>query len=149
MDLQKSVLFLGTKILGAAPLNAVKVTALVPLVADSWALYGLAEGLLTALGDGTLEPNEHQQLEDSKTQFLAQHPVVRQFYFQCSTIPLVAALMQVPTLGPDPPTLRPAEGDMPKKRKKKPAATPAPAPVAMPAPLPAPVAPPALPWDNP
>lgn len=142
LDLQKATLYLGTRILGQAPLTPLKLAALPSLIADSHGLYQLAEHLIRSLVD---EQVADPALSPLVVQFQEQHPVVRQFYFQCGTIPLVAAALAVPQLPEAAPSFSAsaAQGDMPKKKKKK-----APAPqLALPAPQAAPA--PALPWPEP
>ncbi|EPY53376.1 huntingtin-interacting protein [Schizosaccharomyces cryophilus OY26] len=85
--------------------NECRISALVPLVQESYGIYRFLISMLRALyktidGADTLEP--------LKQRYISQHHRLRHFYADCSNLRYLTSLISVPRLPHDPPDL---EGD--------------------------------------
>ncbi|KAH8099269.1 cytoskeleton assembly control protein [Cristinia sonorae] len=82
--------------------NECRISALVPLVKESWGIYRFITSMLRAMHRRT---NDHEALEPLRQRFTAQHYGLRKFYYECSNLKYLTSLINVPKLGQDPPNL--------------------------------------------
>ncbi|KAI9293056.1 hypothetical protein K502DRAFT_335785 [Neoconidiobolus thromboides FSU 785] len=92
--------------LGGSPNNECKISCLVPLVQESFAIYTFIKSMLTAMYQ-SIEIKE--ALVPLKNKFYELHENNRQFYFECSQIRYLTSLITVPELSKDPPSFVPGE----------------------------------------
>jgi len=110
--------------------NECRISALVPLVKESYNIYRFITSMLRAIhrrtGDG-------DALEPLRARYNTQHHNLRKFYFECSNLKYLTGLINVPKLGADPPNLL-DNGQAPELPKRPTtaakAAAPTPPPVA-------------------
>ncbi|PSS05460.1 hypothetical protein PHLCEN_2v3840 [Hermanssonia centrifuga] len=74
--------------------NECRISALVPLVKESWGIYRFIT-----------RTNDPEALEPLRTRYSAQHYSLRKFYYECSNLKYLTSLINVPKLGQDPPNL--------------------------------------------
>ncbi|KAI0727814.1 cytoskeleton assembly control protein [Fomitopsis betulina] len=110
--------------------NECRISALVPLVKESWGIYRFITSMLRAMYRRT---NDNEALEPLKQRYNAQHYALRKFYYECSNLKYLTGLINVPKLGQEPPNLLDsgAAPDLPARPttttvKTPPPATPAP-----------------------
>ncbi|KIK39735.1 hypothetical protein CY34DRAFT_807913 [Suillus luteus UH-Slu-Lm8-n1] len=108
--------------------NECRISALVPLVKESWGIYRFITSMLRAMHRRT---NDHDALEPLRQRFNAQHYNLRKFYYECSNLKYLTGLINVPKLGQEPPNLLDTGSapDLP-ARPKTAVASPAPPPAA-------------------
>ncbi|CAL1694948.1 unnamed protein product [Somion occarium] len=82
--------------------NECRISALVPLVKESWGIYRFITSMLRAMHRRT---DDHEALEPLRQRFSAQHYALRKFYYECSNLKYLTSLINVPKLGQDPPNL--------------------------------------------
>ncbi|KIY69152.1 cytoskeleton assembly control protein [Cylindrobasidium torrendii FP15055 ss-10] len=103
--------------------NECRISALVPLVKESWGIYRFITSMLRAMYRRT---NDVEALEPLKERFQQQHYNLRKFYYECSNLKYLTGLINVPKLGAEPPNLLDS-GDAPDlPARPKTAASPAP-----------------------
>ncbi|SGZ57000.1 CIC11C00000003797 [Sungouiella intermedia] len=85
------------------PNNLCKVSALVPLISESYGVYKFLTSMLRAM---------YQQLGDDDVmstlfdRFYSQHFILRDFYTDCQSIKFLTSLITIPRLGGNPPNLK-------------------------------------------
>ncbi|EPT01538.1 hypothetical protein FOMPIDRAFT_1144834 [Fomitopsis schrenkii] len=82
--------------------NECRISALVPLVKESWGIYRFITSMLRAMYRRT---NDTEALEPLKQRYNAQHYALRKFYYECSNLKYLTGLINVPKLGQEPPNL--------------------------------------------
>ncbi|KAH7886145.1 ANTH domain-containing protein [Phlebopus sp. FC_14] len=82
--------------------NECRISALVPLVKESWGIYRFITSMLRAMYRRT---NDHEALEPLRQRFNSQHYNLRKFYYECSNLKYLTGLINVPKLGQEPPNL--------------------------------------------
>ncbi|KAG1754844.1 ANTH domain-containing protein [Suillus paluster] len=82
--------------------NECRISALVPLVKESWGIYRFITSMLRAMHRRT---NDHDALEPLRERFNSQHYNLRKFYYECSNLKYLTGLINVPKLGQEPPNL--------------------------------------------
>ncbi|KAI0296230.1 cytoskeleton assembly control protein [Russula brevipes] len=87
--------------------NECRISALVPLVKESWGIYRFITSMLRAMYRRT---NDIDALEILRQRFNAQHYSLRKFYYECSNLKYLTGLINVPKLGQEPPNLVDNEG---------------------------------------
>jgi hypothetical protein len=92
--------------------NECRISALVPLVKESWGIYRFITSMLRAMHrskdfyccyvsvkliacPGT---NDHDALEPLRGRFNSQHHNLRKFYYECSNLKYLTGLINVPKL---------------------------------------------------
>ena len=94
--------------------NECRISALVPLVKESWGIYRFITSMLRAmhrsmtsvLGQRYLSAdtrytgtNDPEALEPLRQRYSAQHYALRKFYYECSNLKYLTSLINVPKLG--------------------------------------------------
>lgn len=106
MDLQDQINDLQKLIFATihlTPNNLCKVSALVPLISESYGVYKFLTSMLRAM---------YQQLGDDDImsalfdRFYSQHLILRDFYTDCQSIKFLTSLITIPRLGGSPPNLK-------------------------------------------
>ncbi|KAG8992712.1 sla2 Src-like adaptor 2 [Tulasnella sp. JGI-2019a] len=95
--------------------NECRISALVPLVKESYGIYRFITSMLRAMHRRT---DDHEALEPLRQRYNAQHYSLRKFYYECSNLKYLTGLINVPKLGQDPPNLTDSGGaapDLPKR----------------------------------
>ncbi|KAI5121175.1 hypothetical protein M0805_007172 [Coniferiporia weirii] len=82
--------------------NECRISALVPLVKESWGIYRFITSMLRAMHRRT---DDGDALEPLRQRFSAQHHNLRKFYYECSNLKYLTGLINVPKLGQEPPNL--------------------------------------------
>ncbi|EMD41891.1 hypothetical protein CERSUDRAFT_79505 [Gelatoporia subvermispora B] len=82
--------------------NECRISALVPLVKESWGIYRFITSMLRAMHRRT---NDTDALEPLRQRYSAQHYALRKFYYECSNLKYLTGLINVPKLGQEPPNL--------------------------------------------
>ncbi len=107
--------------------NECRISALVPLVQESYGIYKFITSMLRAMYTSwCLDPTSHVSiltgrtatgdddvLEPLRGRYEAQHYRLVKFYYECSNLKYLTSLISVPKLPEDAPNLRPEEGDAP------------------------------------
>ncbi|KAJ1956249.1 sla2 Src-like adaptor 2, partial [Dispira parvispora] len=110
--------------------NECRISALVPLVEESYGIYKFATRMLIAMHKRV---DMTDALEPLRTRFNSQHYMLRKFYYECSSLRYLTSLISVPRLPQDPPNLfgEDEEAGPPKppvtKKEESPPPPPAPA----------------------
>ncbi|MCJ1368652.1 sla2 Src-like adaptor 2, partial [Acarospora aff. strigata] len=119
--------------------NECRISALVPLVQESYGIYKFITSMLRAMHTTT---GDDDALEPLRGRYDAQHYRLVKFYYECSNLRYLTSLITVPKLPQEPPNLLSEDEDRPtlprrptKEVEKQPTPTPTPAP-----PKPAPAA---------
>ncbi|KAI5292616.1 sla2 Src-like adaptor 2, partial [Ascosphaera acerosa] len=137
--------------------NECRIAALMPLVAESYGIYKFVTSMLRAMHSSTLPQipldvfaqvltplsgtGDDEALEPLRTRYNAQHHRLVRFYFECSTLRYLTAVLQVPKLPANPPSLmsddeKPNLPARPKEPEREPTPPPKPArPVPEPEPI--------------
>lgn len=90
------------------PNNLCRISALVPLISESYGIYKFCTSMLRAM---------HQQLGDDEAlmglfdRFNSQHFMLRDFYTDCHSLKFLTSLVTVPRLPNNPPDLKVADDD--------------------------------------
>lgn len=93
--------------------NECRISALVPLVKESWGIYRFITSMLRAMHrskDSVVTivlmklitcpgTNDHDALEPLRQRFNSQHHNLRKFYYECSNLKYLTGLINVPKLG--------------------------------------------------
>ncbi|KAH9486531.1 Endocytosis protein end4 [Psilocybe cubensis] len=82
--------------------NECRISALVPLVKESWGIYRFITSMLRAMFRRT---NDQDALEPLRERYISQHYNLRKFYYECSNLKYLTGLINVPKLGHEPPNL--------------------------------------------
>lgn len=82
--------------------NEVRISALVPLVKESYGIYRFITSMARALHRKT---GAVEALEPVRQRYNAQHYNLRKFYYECSNLKYLTTLITVPKLPRDPPDL--------------------------------------------
>jgi hypothetical protein len=108
--------------------NECRISALVPLVKESYNIYRFITSMLRAMHRRT---DDQDALEPLRSRYNAQHHALRKFYFECSNLKYLTGLINVPKLGNEPPNLFDS-GETPNlpKRPAEKAKSPTPPPAA-------------------
>nr|APB91642.1 putative cytoskeleton assembly control protein [Knoxdaviesia proteae] len=108
--------------------NECRISALVPLVAESYGIYKFITSMLRAMHSTT---GETELLEPLRVQYDAQHYRLVKFYYECANLRYLTSLVNLPKLPQDPPNLlaeddqAPALPARPKHEIEKPPTPPA------------------------
>ncbi|KAG8978618.1 sla2 Src-like adaptor 2 [Tulasnella sp. 425] len=107
--------------------NECRISALVPLVKESYGIYRFITSMLRAMYRRT---DDRDALEPLRQRYNSQHYSLRKFYYECSNLKYLTGLINVPKLGQDPPNLLDSGGAVPdlpnRPTTTKPPATPDP-----------------------
>ncbi|PPQ64485.1 hypothetical protein CVT26_002024, partial [Gymnopilus dilepis] len=106
--------------------NECRISALVPLVKESWGIYRFITSMLRAMFRRT---DDRDALEPLRERYVAQHYNLRKFYYECSNLKYLTGLINVPKLGHEPPNLLDS-GDAPDLPARPKAKSPTPPPAA-------------------
>ncbi|KAI9740098.1 MAG: sla2 Src-like adaptor 2 [Claussenomyces sp. TS43310] len=82
--------------------NECRISALVPLVQESYGIYKFITSMLRAMHTTT---GDDEALEPLRTRYDAQHYRLVKFYYECSNLRYLTSLITVPKLPQDPPNL--------------------------------------------
>ncbi|KAL0578466.1 sla2 Src-like adaptor 2 [Marasmius crinis-equi] len=82
--------------------NECRISALVPLVKESWGIYRFITSMMRAMYRRT---DDVDALEPLRQRFATQHYNLRKFYYECSNLKYLTGLINVPKLGQEPPNL--------------------------------------------
>ncbi|OAX35285.1 ANTH-domain-containing protein [Rhizopogon vinicolor AM-OR11-026] len=108
--------------------NECRISALAPLVKESWGIYRFITSMLRAMHRRTNDP---EALEPLHQRFNLQHYNLRKFYDECSSLKYLTGLIDVPKLGLELPNLLDTGNDPDlSERPNTTAASPAPLPAA-------------------
>ncbi|TKA64871.1 hypothetical protein B0A49_07591, partial [Cryomyces minteri] len=119
--------------------NECRISALVPLVQESYGIYKFITSMLRAMHSSL---GDDEALAPLVARYDAQHYRLVKFYYECSNLRYLTSLITVPKLPQDPPNLRgddedrPALPARPRKEVERPAPAPTPPPAAAPDPEP-------------
>jgi hypothetical protein len=84
--------------------NECRISALVPLVQESYGIYKFITSMLRAMHTTT---RDNDALEPLRERYNAQHYRLVKFYYECSNLRYLTSLIQIPKLPHDPPNLLP------------------------------------------
>ncbi|KAL8747341.1 MAG: hypothetical protein Q9190_000769 [Brigantiaea leucoxantha] len=124
--------------------NECRISALVPLVQESYGIYKFITSMLRAMHTTT---GDDEALEPLRGRYDTQHYRLLKFYYECSNLRYLTSLITVPKLPQEPPSLLAEDEDRPAlprrpardlETKEEPTPTPPP-PVAATAPDPEPI----------
>lgn len=100
--------------------NECRISALVPLVKESFGIYKFITSMMRAMFRRTDSPDALLPLQD---RYNHQHYNLRRFYYECSNLKYLTGLINVPKLGQEPPNLQisgPEDGpEIPKRPQRK------------------------------
>ncbi|KAG9230088.1 cytoskeleton assembly control protein-like protein Sla2 [Amylocarpus encephaloides] len=82
--------------------NECRISALVPLVQESYGIYKFVTSMLRAMHTTT---GDDDALEPLRGRYNAQHYRLVKFYYECSNLRYLTSLITVPKLPQDPPSL--------------------------------------------
>ncbi|ODN78688.1 hypothetical protein L202_04266 [Cryptococcus amylolentus CBS 6039] len=82
--------------------NECRISALVPLVKESFGIYKFITSMLRAMHRRT---DAADALSPLRERYNAQHYNLRRFYYECSNLKYLTGLINVPKLGQEPPNL--------------------------------------------
>ncbi|KAL1981239.1 hypothetical protein VTN96DRAFT_2952 [Rasamsonia emersonii] len=82
--------------------NECRISALVPLVQESYGIYKFVTSMLRAMHTTT---GDEEALEPLRNRYNAQHYRLVRFYYECSNLRYLTSLITVPKLPQDPPNL--------------------------------------------
>ncbi|OJK00675.1 hypothetical protein ASPACDRAFT_117010 [Aspergillus aculeatus ATCC 16872] len=111
--------------------NECRISALVPLVQESYGIYKFITSMLRAMHTTT---GDHEALEPLRGRYDAQHYRLVRFYYECSNLRYLTSLITVPKLPQDPPNLLSEDDDRP-ALPRRPAKEPEPEPTPPPKPV--------------
>ena len=93
--------------------NECRISALVPLVKESWGIYRFITSMLRAMHRRMFSPHfsigsadgksfkgtdDHDALEPLRGRYASQHHNLRKFYYECSNLKYLTGLINVPKL---------------------------------------------------
>ena len=117
--------------------NECRISALVPLVQESYGIYTFITSMLRAMHTTT---GDEDALEPLRGRYDTQHYRLLKFYYECSNLRYLTNLIAIPRLPQDPPSLLAEDEDKPALPKRpareieaKPDPTPTPPPPQPPA----------------
>lgn len=114
--------------------NECQISALVPMVKESYGIYKFLTSMLRAMHRRT---DAMDALEPLRGRYNAQHHELRRFYFECASLKFLTSLINVPKLNAEPPSLLAPPPDVPElPPREAPAAAPPPRAATPPAPEP-------------
>ncbi|KAL1840341.1 hypothetical protein VTJ49DRAFT_555 [Mycothermus thermophilus] len=90
--------------------NECRISALVPLVAESYGIYKFITSMLRAMHSTT---GDNDALEPLRDRYNAQHYRLVKFYYECSNLRYLTSLITIPKLPQDPPNLLAEEENAP------------------------------------
>ncbi|KAJ6621155.1 ANTH domain-containing protein [Mycena sp. CBHHK59/15] len=107
--------------------NECRISALVPLVKESWGIYRFITSMMRAMFRRT---NDVEALEPLRQRYTSQHYSLRKFYYECSNLKYLTGLINVPKLAQEPPNLLDTGDapDLPPRPKTTTSPPPAPSP---------------------
>ncbi|KAK3371913.1 ANTH domain-containing protein [Podospora didyma] len=82
--------------------NECRISALVPLVTESYGIYKFITSMLRAMHSTT---GDNDALEPLRQRYDAQHYRLVKFYYECSNLRYLTSLITIPKLPQDPPSL--------------------------------------------
>lgn len=82
--------------------NECRISALIPLVAESYGIYRFATTMIRAMHSST---NDDDALEPLRSRYYSQHQRLLEFYYDCSSLKYLTSVITIPTLTQDPPNL--------------------------------------------
>ncbi|KAI1760950.1 ANTH-domain-containing protein [Hypoxylon sp. FL1150] len=82
--------------------NECRISAIVPLVAESYGIYKFITSMLRAMHSTT---GDNDALEPLRQRYDAQHYRLVKFYYECSNLRYLTSLITIPKLPQDPPNL--------------------------------------------
>nr|DAB41638.1 TPA_exp: cytoskeleton assembly control protein [Thielaviopsis musarum] len=106
--------------------NECRISALVPLVAESYGIYKFITSMLRAMHTTT---GETDLLAPLCERYNAQHYRLVKFYYECSNLRYLTSLVSIPKLSSDPPNLLAQDENapaLPSRPKEKTASPPVP-----------------------
>ncbi|BDD63309.1 hypothetical protein MAP00_008219 [Monascus purpureus] len=95
--------------------NECRISALVPLVQESYGIYKFITSMLRAMHTTT---GDAEALEPLRARYDAQHYRLVRFYYECSNLRYLTSLITVPKLPQDPPNLFAEDEDRPALPKR-------------------------------
>ncbi|GAQ04819.1 endocytosis protein end4 [Aspergillus lentulus] len=95
--------------------NECRISALVPLVQESYGIYKFITSMLRAMHTTT---GDNEALEPLRGRYDAQHYRLVRFYYECSNLRYLTSLITVPKLPQDPPSLLGEDEDRPALPKR-------------------------------
>ncbi|KAM5431636.1 sla2 Src-like adaptor 2 [Microsporum canis] len=110
--------------------NECRISALVPLVQESYGIYKFITSMLRAMHSTT---GDEEALEPLRARYDAQYHRLIRFYYECSNLRYLTSLISVPKLPPHPPNLLAGEEEkpsLPKRPVNEPEREPTPPPKA-------------------
>ncbi|EAU30945.1 hypothetical protein ATEG_08813 [Aspergillus terreus NIH2624] len=112
--------------------NECRISALVPLVTESYGIYKFVTSMLRAMHTTT---GDADALEPLRGRYDAQHYRLVRFYYECSNLRYLTSLITIPKLPQDPPNLLGEDDERPAlpRRPTKEVEQPSPPPKATPA----------------
>ncbi|KAG8954962.1 sla2 Src-like adaptor 2 [Tulasnella sp. 424] len=90
--------------------NECRISALVPLIKESWGIYRFITSMLRAMYRRT---DDRDALEAPRQRYNSQHYSLRKFYYECIGLKYLTGLINVPKLGQGPPDLLDSGGAVP------------------------------------
>ncbi|GAB1211226.1 hypothetical protein ATERTT37_000339 [Aspergillus terreus] len=112
--------------------NECRISALVPLVTESYGIYKFVTSMLRAMHTTT---GDADALEPLRGRYDAQHYRLVRFYYECSNLRYLTSLITIPKLPQDPPNLLGEDDERPAlpRRPTREVEQPSPPPKATPA----------------
>lgn len=111
--------------------NECRISALVPLVQESYGIYKFITSMLRAMHQTT---GDDEALAPLRVRYDGQHHRLVRFYYECSNLRYLTSLITVPKLPQDPPNLI-SEDDAPPSLPRRPVEPPIQEPTPTPVPL--------------
>ncbi|TRX94024.1 hypothetical protein FHL15_005102 [Xylaria flabelliformis] len=90
--------------------NECRISAIVPLVQESYGIYKFITSMLRAMHSTT---GDNDALEPLRERYNAQHYRLVKFYYECSNLRYLTSLITIPKLPQDPPNLLGEDEDAP------------------------------------
>lgn len=90
--------------------NECRISALVPLVQESYGIYKFITSMLRAMHSTT---GDDEALEPLRSRYEAQHYRLTKFYYECSNLRYLTSLITIPKLPQDAPNLRAEDDEAP------------------------------------
>ncbi|ROT41702.1 ANTH-domain-containing protein [Sodiomyces alkalinus F11] len=90
--------------------NECRISALVPLVQESYGIYKFITSMLRAMHSTT---GDNDALEPLRSRYNAQHYRLVKFYYECSNLRYLTSLITIPKLPQDPPSLLAEDDEAP------------------------------------
>ncbi|KAI2639305.1 ANTH domain-containing protein [Xylaria nigripes] len=90
--------------------NECRISAIVPLVQESYGIYKFITSMMRAMHSTT---GDNDALEPLRERYNAQHYRLVKFYYECSNLRYLTSLITIPKLPQDPPNLLSEDDDAP------------------------------------